>query len=701
MAVRKRVRGVIASRNKLEIAMLNAGIRSQSELAQQIAEKESLNSPPKDLVNRTFRQKRVSHQTITRIASVLGISPHSLFLTQEELAREEEFNPAISISEVTQAGALEPNNETSENNFVTSESHVDESTNSTNLNPGIASDAPLSQRSSGKINYAYTIAFLTISIAIFASVKFFDNEYNPGSEKVSPLLAVHSLMVIKGDNALAKAVATSLMSKLNKDFSVSSASISDIAATESPYSLSESYDVDLVISLELLEKGIFKGLLAYAYTSSSKTLLTSILDSEAILTKKKVSESATKIERALEQYLSTPNYIYQGLKEREAKNYISSQVLLHKGLNEENVNAALEKVYLVLATAPANPLALAQLCNLYAQKMYLTADRNYLSHANNACEKASKVAGDKSEVLFSLAQKNRREDEIDKSISYYKEALKRSPNYSAAYIGLTESYLKQFLVSKSTEAIAMAKESISKAGELAPNDWMIPFIEARLHYYEGNTQLALKKFEESKEIEVTQNVLGNLGSIYFCNGQIEAAFQNYKTMEREFGASNISNHLLATASFYMQDFEEAIYYNLESLDAMAESNSDGLYPIWINLGDSYLASNLEEKARDAYQQAAKISERSNQSTTLKVDQLYVYLQISRINNSFETSSVKMGIREELTKIDNQISDPGAKFRAMVIWAFLGEKERARSIQEILTAQCRGLAQYPGVESILN
>ena len=115
MAVRKRVRGVIASRNKLEIAMLNAGIRSQSELAQQIAEKESLNSPPKDLVNRTFRQKRVSHQTITRIASVLGISPHSLFLTQEELAREEEFNPAISISEVTQAGALEPNNETSEN----------------------------------------------------------------------------------------------------------------------------------------------------------------------------------------------------------------------------------------------------------------------------------------------------------------------------------------------------------------------------------------------------------------------------------------------------------------------------------------------------------------------------------------------------------------------------------------------------------
>lgn len=172
-------------------------------------------------------------------------------------------------------------------------------------------------------------------------------------------------------------------------------------------------------------------------------------------------------------------------------------------------------------------------------------------------------------------------------------------------------------------------------------------------------------------------------------------------MEHEFGASNISDHLLATASFYMQKYDDAIEYNLKSLEAMADSNSNGLYPIWINLGDSYLAKGMKQEAMGAYEQAVKISQRSDQNTTVIVDQLYAYLHISRINHTFETESVKMGIRDELSSIESQVSDPGAKFRSMVIWAYLGEKEKARSIQKVLTAQCKGLAKYPGVEKILN
>lgn len=110
---------------------------------------------------------------------------------------------------------------------------------------------------------------------------------------------------------------------------------------------------------------------------------------------------------------------------------------------------------------------------------------------------------------------------------------------------------------------------------------------------------------------------------------------------------------------------------------------------------------MKQEAMGAYEQAVKISQRSDQNTTVIVDQLYAYLHISRINHTFETESVKMGIRDELSSIESQVSDPGAKFRSMVIWAYLGEKEKARSIQKVLTAQCKGLAKYPGVEKILN
>ena len=58
----KRQRGVKASRIKLEQYMSIAGIKSQAELARKIADNEELDSEPKDLVNRVFRQKNVEHQ---------------------------------------------------------------------------------------------------------------------------------------------------------------------------------------------------------------------------------------------------------------------------------------------------------------------------------------------------------------------------------------------------------------------------------------------------------------------------------------------------------------------------------------------------------------------------------------------------------------------------------------------------------------
>lgn len=701
MAVRKRVRGVIASRNKLEIAMLNAGIRSQSELAQLIAEKESLNSPPKDLVNRTFRQKRVSHQTITRIASVLGISPHSLFLTQEEIAREEPIDVSTNLA---------PNSKDIEypttRSLVESTSpepeHIQKELENTleippELESGSKSTNKLPSRWKRKISVISVIVLTVMSIPV---ILFFHTS-DSSVIAVIPPNNVNSLMIIKGESRLEDEVAKELAAVLKKEFTISSASVSDIAAKNRPYSLPDRFDVELVISIELIEKDIFKAILVNAYTSSTKKLIATFLDSNVVTSKSNIANIVSRIELELSKYLSSTDFEYFGLNEREVRNYLSSQALLYKGLNEENVNAALEKTHLILETAPGNTLALAQLCNLYAQKMYLTADKNYLTHAKRACELAQQDGQKSPEVLFATAQTLRREGALDKSIELYNEAITINPNYSMPYIGLTESYLKQFLMNKNIEALSLAKESIAKAEALQNDNWMIPFINARMHYYEGDTDLALAKFEESKAIKITQNVLANLGSIYFCDGQIKEAYNNYKAIEQNFGASNISNHLLATTSFYTQKFEEAINYNLRSLDTMAEANSEGLYQIWINLGDSYFALKLNEKAQDAYQQALRIAERSTDSNSVEIDRLYAYLKITLIRGTFSQGEVQADIHEKLKMLDLHITDPGAKFRAMVIWAYIGEKVKAREKQQQLISQCKGLALYPGVEKILN
>ena len=73
MPKKTRKRGIRASRERLEMALLKAGIRTQAALAERMAEAEGLSSPPKDTVNRVFREEPVSPATLARIARILGI----------------------------------------------------------------------------------------------------------------------------------------------------------------------------------------------------------------------------------------------------------------------------------------------------------------------------------------------------------------------------------------------------------------------------------------------------------------------------------------------------------------------------------------------------------------------------------------------------------------------------------------------------
>ena len=79
---KRRKRGICASRPKLEIAMLEAGIRTQTQLADRIAEQENRSVPPRDTVNRAFREEAVSPATISRIARALGVEPERLYKTE-------------------------------------------------------------------------------------------------------------------------------------------------------------------------------------------------------------------------------------------------------------------------------------------------------------------------------------------------------------------------------------------------------------------------------------------------------------------------------------------------------------------------------------------------------------------------------------------------------------------------------------------
>lgn len=81
-----RKRGVRASRARLNAALIAAGLRTQNALAERIAELEDLEAAPRDLVNRVFREQPVEPASLERIARVLGVAAHTLYLTSAEAA---------------------------------------------------------------------------------------------------------------------------------------------------------------------------------------------------------------------------------------------------------------------------------------------------------------------------------------------------------------------------------------------------------------------------------------------------------------------------------------------------------------------------------------------------------------------------------------------------------------------------------------
>lgn len=86
---RPRRRGVRASRAKLNHALVESGLKSQSALAERIADLERLEVVPRDLVNRVFREQSVDPQSLERIARALSVPVYMLYKTADEPGQTE------------------------------------------------------------------------------------------------------------------------------------------------------------------------------------------------------------------------------------------------------------------------------------------------------------------------------------------------------------------------------------------------------------------------------------------------------------------------------------------------------------------------------------------------------------------------------------------------------------------------------------
>ncbi|MBL4630359.1 MAG: hypothetical protein JKY14_04100 [Paraglaciecola sp.] len=90
-----RKRGIKASKIKLHKAMAKVGIKTQAALANKIADIENIDTPPKDMVSRIFREISVQPSSIERVANAINVEAYSLYKSSSEFP---EIQPDIAVT---------------------------------------------------------------------------------------------------------------------------------------------------------------------------------------------------------------------------------------------------------------------------------------------------------------------------------------------------------------------------------------------------------------------------------------------------------------------------------------------------------------------------------------------------------------------------------------------------------------------------
>ena len=77
-------RSIRASKSKLTKALYASGMKTQTQLAEKIADNEGLGAVPKNLVSRVFTGKPVDPLSLERVTTALGVETHTVLLSSGE-----------------------------------------------------------------------------------------------------------------------------------------------------------------------------------------------------------------------------------------------------------------------------------------------------------------------------------------------------------------------------------------------------------------------------------------------------------------------------------------------------------------------------------------------------------------------------------------------------------------------------------------
>lgn len=659
----QRNRGVRASRAKLAHALTEAGLKTQVALAERIADIEELDAPPKDAVNRVFRELPVDPTTIERVARALGVDAYSLYKTADE-------------EDIVQ--------------------------------PGNGDRRPRPNRVVPAVAAAVTVVLLALGIRWWFQPDEIDVDSPPraSEEPVALDMGMPTLAVVPFRDDIDGAFGNALRNVLRGHFNVARPTADVFTQSREPVEIAERLRTDVVVDGEFRQLGrltavriyLFKGGVRHQVWADSVPTV-ALQESLAAI----AGDAALALRRAVGMPVPENTVGHFPLASVQ-DDYLEGELYLDAPSNELNIKRAQSRFEAALRQDANYARAHAGLCQTLLEEHWMDSEERALNDASLACGQAVQLDPEDRVVEAAHAHFLQRTGRDEEAIALYEQIVAEHPKDAAALAGLAASELERYRESGNHEELLQAKATARRAADVDPTVWKPLFALATMEWFDGNVGGAIAASEAARARSENEYVLANLGSFYLCDGDLENARDAYARARELNPNSYVGDEFLGQAYYFLGDFEASAELRQKAIDSVANGNPE-IHEMWGNLADSYRQIGEKERAVAAYVRAAEIAERDYLRGTAPVaDQAaraYYYTMLAQLDSEVVPESVLRTIDDEIDMIAADLVSASALRRMAQTYLARGETDKARATLRSATASCRGYAKLPDLRELLD
>ena len=615
--------------------MLAGGFETQADLAQHIAEQEQLARPPRDLVNKVFREQPVSTHNLARIATALGVDAHTIYLAQHDtpyhsnlILPSEEQRPTNPVAFTTSA----------------KRKHI-----------------------------LFSLSLLCSAVLIFwlwQSISAADTQTDLTANSTrldSPLNKV--LLILQADPQLTL-LAENLAGQLtgSEHISATLTTAPKTAQLSTKQALNH-WQAHAILRLELQQAQHYQ--LLTATISSTKNKRTLI---QAVIRPAELEAQSSTIQNLL--YRQTLRFIageplspVLSDSVHAVQQYLQGKDRLFTSHAAADYSRARQYFDNAVQSDSQFAEAYAELCRLSVRASWIQQETLSLEQAASYCAQATRYMPESLAVVTARAELLSRTGDSKQAMAILSDAISTQTNDADALAIRATLHLTLFGQNNADIDRQQAELFATKALRLAPDHWHALNTLGNLHFMTGKTILAKNHFSAASKVVKNEIILANLGTLQLCHAELEQASQTFSDLIANFENNYLGYENLGSVYHFRQAYPQALKYKLAAIEKQPDI---AIHQVWSSIGELYLQSGQHQPAIEYYSKAITLIERDQLLENMSVsDQLHKLYYQTKIHGLIQPDSLPANILSQLDTFVALQAELGLKAKSHLAW-LLGE-----------------------------